>query len=83
MNLIELKGVICSIVIYCRQPTTLPGTGLQLLLTKDSLIMSIRPSVASGFIPEHEFGDACQELCGLALKSGQSESHLEYRQEVR
>ena len=45
--------------------------------------MSIRPSVASGFIPEHRFEDACEELSGLALKSGQSESHLEYRQQVR
>ena len=83
MNLIELKGVICSIVIWCRQPTSFAGTDLQLLLTKDSLIMSIRPSVASGIIPEHKFGDACQELCRLALKSGQSESHYESRQEVR
>ena len=82
MNLIELKGVICSIVIWCRQPPTFARIGLQ-LLTKDSLIMSVRSSVASGFIPEHKFGDACQELCRLALKSGQSESHFEYRQEVR
>ena len=77
MNLIELEGVICS------QPTTFAGTGLHLFLTKYSLTMSIRPSVASGFIPEQTFQDACQELCGLASKSGQSESHFDYRQEVR